>query len=181
MNQINTLNEDELIQLDELLIDYAHDDSLAIDEAHGYFTALIVANVDISDEDIIEAVLGQAAGKDKATLVALLIRMYHDLATELQAEQNFEPMVIEEEEENGESFEQYEGWCFGFILGMTDHEQHWSDLSKEAKNLVEPIATLALMREEELDMDDEEYSGWVELLPGSVDSLYHYFRQDHQD
>ncbi len=176
MNKTSPLNEDELIQLDELLIDCAHDDSLAIDEAHGYFTALLVAHIDIDDCSIVEAVLGQAAGDDKATLVSLLTRMYHDLTAELKTEKNFEPMVIEEEE-NGESFEQYEGWCFGFMLGMTDQEQRWSDLSKEAKNLVEPIATLALMREEELNMDDEEYSGWVELLPGSVDSLYHYFHQ----
>lgn len=177
MNQTNALNDEDLGQLDELLIAAAHDDSLSIDEAHGYFTALVVAGIDASDAEIVEAALGQAAGKDKGELVDLLLRLYHGLEEELASDRHFEPMVIEEEDE-GESFEIYEGWCFGFMLAVTDHEQRWIDLSKEGKNLLEPIATLALLREEELDMDDEEYSGWVELLPGAVDSLYHEFRDE---
>jgi len=168
------LNEDELAQLDELLFEHSNDDSLAIDEAHGYFTALAVAGVEASDAELVEAVLGQAAGEGKGQLVDLLLRMWHGIEDELQSGQPFEPMVIEEEEE-GDSFEVYEGWCFGFMLAVTDHEQVWDALGKESGNLIEPIATLALLREEELDMDDEEYSGWVELLPGSVDGLYGLF------
>ncbi len=165
------LTDTELAELDEFLLS-EEDDRLAIDEAHGYLTALILCGSDGDEASILEAVLGEA--KPPAQIPELLLRMYQDIAAELESAQPFEPMVIEEEE-NGESFEVYEGWCFGFMLAVSDNEDVWAELPKDQRSLLEPIATLALSREEELDMDDEEYSGWVELLPGSVNGLYAYW------
>jgi uncharacterized protein len=162
------LNDAELAELDEYLFG-EDDERLAIDEAHGYFTALIVSHSELDDEAVLAAVLGRAGAP--ARIHELLLRMYAEIATGLKAGTPFEPMVIEEEE-NGESFEVYEGWCYGFMLAVSDHEEVWQALPKEMRDLLEPIATLSLLREEEFDMDDEEYAGWVGLLPGSVSGLY---------
>lgn len=164
------LSETDLAELDEFLL--ADDERLTIDEAHGYLTALIVSNADIDEAAMLEAILGEA--EQPENISQLLLRMHREIAADLESSKPFEPMVIEEEED-GESFEVYEGWCYGFMLAVSDHEAKWEQLSKDERSLLEPIATLALLREEELDMDDEEYSGWVSLLPGSVSGLYTYW------
>lgn len=161
------LSDSELAELDEFLLQ--DDECLAIDEAHGYLTALIVSRADVDKTTILEIVLG--AGEAPERIVQLLLRIHQEIATELKSAEPFEPLVIEEEED-GDSFESYEGWCFGFMLAVSDYEELWRGLPKEQRSLLEPIATLALLREEELDMDDDEYAGWVGLLPGSVDGLY---------
>ena len=164
------LTDAELAELDAFLLD--DDERLTIDEAHGYLTALIVSRNDVDETAVLEAVLGKAESRERIS--KLLLRMYQQITAELESAEPFEPLVIEEEED-GETFEVYEGWCYGFMLAVSDHEEVWSRLPKEQQSLLEPIATLALLREEELDMDDEEYSGWVSLLPGSVNSLYDYW------
>ena len=171
MNTEMELSDTELAELDDFLLS-EENERLAIDEAHGYLTALIVCGSDCDEADILHAILGQA--KPPAQISSLLLRMYQEISAQLESGEPFEPMVIEEEE-NGETFEVYEGWCFGFMLAVSDNEALWSQMPKDQQSLLEPIATLALLREEELDMDDEEYSGWVGLLPGAVNGLYAYW------
>lgn len=169
MTEANTaLTADELVELDEFLLD-EDGECLAIDEAHGYLTALIVSNTEIETAAMLEAILGEAKSPEKIS--QLLLRMYQEIASDLKSGKPFEPMVIEEEED-GETFEVYEGWCYGFMMAVSEYEEEWAELSKDGRSLLEPIATLALLREEELDIDDEEYSGWVGLLAGSVSGLY---------
>ncbi len=162
------LSADELVELDEFLLSEG-EERLTIDEAHGYMAALIVSNADVDETAMLVSILGEA--EQPENIVQLLRRMYQEISAELASGKPFEPMVIEEEED-GESFEVYEGWCYGFMLAVSDHEATWAELSKDGRSLLEPIATLALLREEELDIDDEEYSGWVGLLAGSVSGLY---------
>jgi len=168
MNKTAALSADELTTLDEFLLDDP-EERLAIDEAHGYLTALLISKVEIDEAGMLEALVGEA--RPAEDISQLLLRMRDEIAADLESVKPFEPMVIEEEEA-GETFELYEGWCYGFMLAVSDHEEIWSQLPKEQKSLLEPIATLALLREEELDIDDEEYSGWVGLLAGSVSGLY---------
>ncbi len=162
------LSADELIELDEFLLGEA-EERLTIDEAHGYITALIISNVEVDEAAMLTSILGET--EQPENIVQLLLRMYQEISAELVSGRPFEPMVIEEEED-GEIFEIYEGWCYGFMLAVSDYEASWAGLSKDGRSLLEPIATLALLREEELDIDDEEYSGWVGLLAGSVNGLY---------
>lgn len=162
------LSADELTELDALLLS-EDEDLLNIDEAHGYLTALLICNANTDEASVLNAILGDARQLD--IISPLLLRMQSEIAAELNSGKPFEPLVIEEED-NGETFEVYEGWCYGFMLAVSDNEALWAEIPKEQKNLLEPLATLALLREEELDMDDEEYSGWVGLLAGSVSGLY---------
>ncbi len=168
MTDNTALSADELIEMDDFLLSEG-EERLTIDEAHGYMTALLVSHAAEDEAAMLASILGET--EQPETIVQLLLRMFQEISAELASGKPFEPMVIEEEED-GETFEVYEGWCYGFMLAVSDHEAAWAGLSKDGRALLEPIATLALLREEELDIDDEEYSGWVGLLPGSVSGLY---------
>jgi len=173
------LNETELTELDEFLLSEACDeDALSIDEAHGFLTALAVTPQPPTDDKWMSSVWGQPDFTDeeeRQRMTSLLQRLHHEIVTTLQAGRDFEPLVIETEEE-GETFEAYEGWCFGFMLGVEEQQALWDELSQNEQNLVAPMAQLALLySDEETDMDDDEYSGWVELLPGAVMGLYAYW------
>lgn len=175
--QTTLLSDDELTELDTLLLS-DEDDRLPIDEAHGFITAQLVSRATITDAEIIEAICGDATFKgdnDLARVSALLLQMRDEIALSLQTNAPFEPLVIEEEEEDGEVFEAYEGWCFGFMLGVTHQSEQWDKISKEQEELLAPIAQLALLHtqdNEEEEIDEEEYTLCIELLPGAVNSLY---------
>lgn len=175
--QPTLLSDDELTELDNLLLS-EEDDRLPIDEAHGFITAQLVCHAATPDAEIIEAICGDATFEDEGDLqriTTLLMKMRDEIAASLQKNEPFEPLVIEEEEEDGETFESYEGWCFGFMLGVTHQSEQWGNISKEQEELLAPIAQLALLHTqegEEDEIDEEEYALCIELLPGAVNSLY---------
>ncbi len=59
------------------------------------------------------------------------------------------------------------------MLGVEEQQELWDELPQNEQNLVAPMAQLALVySDEEVDMDENEYDDWVELLPGAVMGLY---------
>ncbi|HEY0719701.1 MAG TPA: YecA family protein [Gammaproteobacteria bacterium] len=172
------ISEEELGELDSFLLSEACDEALAVDEAHGYLTALIAGPSQAQAAEWMGAIWGQPRFEDEAQrqrMTELLNRMYDDIVATLEEGFDFEPLAIEIEEE-GELLEAYEGWCFGFMLGVGHDEEAWAVLPKEEQPLLAPISQLALLHgDEEIEMDDEEYTAWVELLPGAVLGLYSYF------
>lgn len=174
--QTAPLSDDELAELDTLLLS-DEDDRLPIDETHGFMTALLICRANISDEALVEAICGDAQFEDdsqRQRITGLLLQMRDEIATSLQTKAPFEPLVIEEEED-GEVFEAYDGWCFGFMLGVANQHEQWDNITKEQEELITPIAQLALIHTEEAEedeMDEEEYTLCIELLPGAVNALY---------
>ncbi|MCK5640117.1 MAG: UPF0149 family protein, partial [Gammaproteobacteria bacterium] len=72
----------------------------------------------------------------------------------------------------------YEGWCFGFMLAVTNEHAVWDELPENEQDLLAPMAKLAMLHigeESEEEMDEDEYDTWVDLLPGAVASLYGYW------
>lgn len=176
VSQTIPLTDDELTELDTLLLS-DEDDRLPIDESHGFMTALLVGRTNVSDAVLIEEICGDAQFEDenrRQRITELLLKMRDEIATTLQSTAPFEPLVIEEEED-GELFEAYEGWCFGFMLGVANQSEQWDNITQEQEDLLAPIAQLALIHTEENEedeIDEEEYALCVELLPGAVNSLY---------
>jgi len=166
------LSEQELTELDAFLLSEACDEeALTIDEAHGFLTALVVGPVPLAAEEWLVEVWREPAFADEEEarrMTDLMLRLYNEIAVTIASGRPFEPLVVEEEDE-GEVFEVYEGWCFGFILGVELHQSHWEGLPKEQQSLMAPIAQLALLASE------EEYRAWVELLPGAVAGLYAFW------
>ncbi len=182
------LSEQELVELDDFLLsDACDDDALSVDEAHGFLTALIVGPDAVPQDDWLQAVWGQPRFADEAEAKLMtdkLLRLYGNIEATLREGHPFEPLVVEEEEE-GEVYEAYEGWCFGFMLGVEEQEKLWSPLPKDQQALLAPMGQLALLTSdeegEEPDMDEAEYEAWVELLPGAVTALYAFWHGDEGD
>lgn len=177
----SVLTEDEFIELDDFLLSEACDDeTLSIDEAHGYLTALQLPPVSQDVAQWIEAIWGQPRFENdahKQRMQDLLTRLVEDISETLRRRRDFEPLVIETEED-GELVESYEGWCYGFMLGVDQNEAMWEALPKTEQGLLAPMAQLSLLgSEEEEDMSEDEYNQWIELIPGAVMGLYAYWHQ----
>ena len=178
------LSDEELIELDDFLLSTSSDDEdrLAVDEAHGYVTALAVKNNEaFANDDWMESIWSDPVFADdaqKENMTDLLLRMRNDIVTNLKSGERLEPVVAEAEEEDGSISVSYEGWCFGFMLGVSKEEARWSELPKDKDDLLVPIAKLSMLyvEEEEIELDDEEYETLVDLIPGSVAGLYQYWQ-----
>ena len=169
------LSDEELAELDAFLLEEGDaDDRLQIDEAHGYISSLIISGGEVDSAEWLKDVWGELASTEDAhaRLSSYLLRLYHETEVGLREQKPFEPLVIEEEED-GEAYEVYDGWCFGFMLGVASYQERWENVGKETQDLLAPIATLALLHnDEEHELSEEEYTTCVELLPGSVFELY---------
>jgi uncharacterized protein len=179
--QVSALTEDEFIELDNFLLsDVCDDETLSIDEAHGYLTALQLPPVRLDQAEWSEAVWGKPKFESEAQeqqMQALLQRLFDDITETLQRRRDFEPLVIETEED-GQVVESYEGWCYGFMLGVDQNEEMWEALPKTEQGLLAPMAQLSLLgSEDEEEMSEEEYSQWIELIPGAVMGLYAHWHQ----
>lgn len=180
----HALTDAELTELDEFLLsDACSDETLSIDEAHGLATASHAGPDPLSDEAFVEAVWGSPefdSDTQRQRFSEMLIKLYHEVGDTLRSGRPFEPLVVEEEDE-GELFEVYEGWCFGFMLGVERNQNSWEELPSDQEALLMPMAQLALLTgEEETEMDEDEYLAWVELIPGAVAGLYGYWHGNGQ-
>ena len=169
------LTEEELAELDRFL--FQEDDEterLSLDEAHGFTTAILIGAADMGEDEWLALIWGEPEFEDEAQcsrMTELLRRMRIEIQKSLESPEPFEPLSVEEELE-GESFENFEGWCFGFILGLSHLEESWQMGEKE-KDLIAPIATLAMLyNDEQDDIDEDDYEQCIELIPGAVRGLY---------
>lgn len=179
MTQPPVLSEDDLAELDSFLLsDACDEDTLSLDEAHGYLTALIVGPDTGGTEDWMSSVWGQPRfpSEDvKRQMTGFMNALHADVAAALESDRGLEPLAVEVEEGGGKVVS-YEGWCLGFMLGVESRQALWDQLPKNEQALLAPIAQLALLSsDEEPDMDEEEYAAWVELLPGAVRGLYAFW------
>lgn len=187
-DMLNTpLSDDELIELDEFLLSAGDDDDdrLTVDEAHGYIASFAVKGGDAFASDAwMRDVWGQpefATEADQERLSNYLVRMRNDILAMLKNGKRFEPLVADLEEEDGETFTSYEGWCFGFMLAVSKAEESWGNLEKAEEDLLVPIAKLAMMYvKDDMDIDEDEYETLVDLIPGSVVGLYQYWQSKLQ-
>jgi len=175
----NPLTEQEYVELDSFLLSVEGQQCLPIDEAHGYLTALQVCS-DAGDEaSWMQMIWGEPDFADEATeqkMKNLMRRLNGEVAAMLASGDPFEPMVIEMEEE-GETIEVYEGWCFGFMLAVSEDEERWDVMTSSEESLLAPIAKLAMLHSgEEVDIDEDEHEMLIELLPGAVVGLRSFWK-----
>ncbi len=181
--QDQPLSDEELITLDNFLLQSADDESLAIDEAHGFLTGLIIGRSPLQESRWLEMIWGQPAfssATEQRQMTDLLQRLHGEIQAELASGRKFEPLVTEMEEA-GETFLDYEGWCFGFMMALALEQEKWDTLPDQQQALLTPIGELALAYVEENSViDDDEYEMLIELIPGSVVALYRYWEKQER-
>jgi len=178
------LSDEEILELDSFLLAGADEqsDRLTVDEAHGYLTGIVVGNAPLSTDEWLEVIWGKptfTSPDQKERLTSLLLRMREEIAATLRRGQSFEPLVAEVEED-GELLAAFEGWCFGFMLAVSNDEARWSELPASAREALAPIADLALLHTEEAttDLDDEDIKLLAALVPGSVMTLHDHWQKN---
>ncbi len=176
------LTDDELAELDSFLLSDACDDEvLSVDELHGFLTAQLVGPQPLPEAEWLAMAWGKPRFSDSAQqqrIEELVHRLYAEVEQTLEDGGEFEPLAVEVEEEGGEVVA-YEGWCFGFMLGVESCQAEWDKLSGDDEGLLAPMAQLALLNsDEEPSMDEDEYEQWVELLPGAVLGLYQHWHEE---
>lgn len=177
------LSDDEVLELDGFLLAGTNEQAerLTVDEAHGYLTGLVVGNAPVSTEEWMKVIWGKPNFSDTAQqkrMTSLLLRMREEIEATLRRGQSFEPLVAEVEEK-GELLVAFEGWCFGFMLAVSNDEARWSELPPSARDALAPIADLALLHTEEAttDLDEEDIKLLAALVPGSVVTLYDHWQK----
>lgn len=175
------LSDEEICELDDFLLSRDEgEDSLTVDEAHGFITSLIVSCSTVEESEWMEAIWGLPAFNDdneQQHMIQLLRRMRTEIHDMLGEGKRFDPLIAEFEEDS-ESFVSYEGWCYGFMLAVSLAHTQWDKLPKNEQELLGPIARIALLGEEEgEELDDEELEILTELIPGSVIGLYQYWHR----
>jgi len=173
------LSDEEIIELDNYLLSIEEtEERLTVDEAHGFISALVVACSTVEEDEWMEAIWGLPAfdsDDQKQHMTELLRRMRNEVLDTLKQGKHFEPLIAEFEEDD-EEFVSYEGWCYGFMLGVSLMHTEWEKLPKNEQELLAPIARISLLtEEEEHELDDEELEMLIELLPGSVVGLFNFW------
>lgn len=175
MTNQNQLSNDELAELDQFLFQEDEEtEMLSLDEAHGFTTAILIGMPSLDEAELLTLIWGEPVFQDASEgerLRGLLLKMRSEIQGNLASSEPFEPLSIEEELD-GESFDNLEGWCFGFMLGLSHLEATWR-LGDKEEDIVAPIATLAMIyNDEDEELDDDDYEQCLELLPGAVTQLY---------
>jgi len=171
------MTEDDYSVLDVILMDNI-DECLSLDEAHGFLTAMLVSQIELSTEECVEGICGDSNFEDGTAqqVSSLVLNMYQDIQKMLNSNDPFDILFIETEED-GDIVEVFEGWCHGFMLAVSQEQSIWDTLDKNEQSILSPIAKLALLiSDESLEMEDDEFDMLVELLPGSVMGLNSYFK-----
>ncbi len=171
------MTDDDYSRLDGILMDNI-DECLSLDEAHGFLTAMLVSQIELSREECVESICGDSNVDDNvaADISDLIFNMNETIQQMLNSNQPFDILLIEIEEDD-EIIEVFEGWCHGFMLAVSQEQNIWDTLGKNEQSILSPIAKLALLiSDESLDMEEDEYELLVELLPGAVIGLNNYFK-----
>ena len=127
-NLTTPLTDEEFEQLFELL---DRDDFMDISTLHGFLTALRVAPVEVATSDWLPLVWGEArvfeSEEEAETLTALLFRLAHEVTVGL-AEERFEPILYENDDEEHGPVLVLEPWCRGFMRGVGLAPEAWQPI-----------------------------------------------------
>ena len=179
-----SFTEEDLERLEHFLDNVAPEDSMALDELHGFLTAVICSPQLILPSQWLPHVWGgeepEFTTMDVAQdITGIMMRLNNDVASWL-VDGNFEPLFMEETFANGTGILDPHGWGHGFVLGMQLQPDAWHD---EALNeALMPIIVLSETIEDdpkiqELLDDDEAVENLAEAIPGAVVTIHRHQRK----
>lgn len=136
MTDFEPLSDVELDELDEFLyaqMDAGHQ-SMLLGAAHGFFTAELCGPLPMPFAEAIDIVLGEAefaTPRQEKRMRALLGRLWLEVEAQLDAGEDFEPLLHQAENEDGTTVTLYADWCLGFLDAVENSEAWQEHLSAE--------------------------------------------------
>jgi len=175
--------EDDLERLEHFLHNEAPEDSMDLDELHGFLTALICSPQPVMPSEWIGHVWGgeepQFANMGQAQdVMGMMMRLNNDVAAKL-AEGDFDPLFMEETLVNGTTLLDPHGWCEGFVRGMQLQPQAWRDdaLNEALMPIVILSDTMEDPKVEALLEDHETVERLAETVPEAVVTIHRHQRK----
>ncbi len=179
-----SLTEQDLESLDHFLAGEAPEDSMDLDELHGFLTALICSLQMVMPSEWMPYVWGGTEPEFDtmdATQDAMgqIMRLNNDVAAKLSMG-DFDPLFMEETFVNGHVVLDPHGWCEGFVRGMQLQPDAWRD--DELNEALIPIIVLSETIEndpkiQEMLDDDETVENLANAIPEAVIAIHGHQRR----
>lgn len=145
---LKPLSESEYDRLADILAGLPDAKTMNLEELDGYFAAVVCSPDETPPEEILAHVWGGELSDreifaDEAAMaefVVLTLRHWHDVLRRLESDEEFVPLLLEDEAENTRGHD----WASGFVRGMSLNPEEWTSLfeDEEMKPALMPILTL---------------------------------------
>lgn len=137
MTEFEALTDSELDELDEFLFAQmeAGRQTMLLGAAHGFYTAELCGPQPMPFSDAIDLVLGEAAFESERQhrrLRALLGRLWLEVEAQLDAGEDFEPLLHQIEGDDGQPQTLFADWCLGFIDAVENSEAWQERLASDS-------------------------------------------------
>ena len=182
------LSDAEIVTLDAFLIsESTSEEVLAIDELHGFLTAIVCCPVPVMPSEWLNGVWQSEEGpqfesaEQAQEIMALIMRMHNDIADALGVGDEFGPLMLENTLESGETVVVAQGWCWGFMEGMRSQFDAWEPHLDMINELVVPIAVLARLGDDDPELqellgDQQKIAELTDAIAESAAAIYEYSR-----
>ena len=189
MNLDLPLSEDELDELDAFLMSEAvPEDGMEISTLDGFLAAIVLNPQVIRPSQWLPWVWDMENGEASPEftdaqqanrILGLLMRHYNTVAKSIDGGW-FDPLLVELEQPDGSEFFDAEGWCEGFMLGVSMFQDAWRAVFEAHTELVAPMVLLGTemgwkMLEERGNNDAATRQAY-EAIPAAVAALHEHFR-----
>jgi len=180
------ITNDDLIQLDELLRSIDPEQSMAVEEADGFFAALACCPEPIAPEEFLPVVLGcpladaHAKLGDKAfdRLRRLLERQREAMIAQLYDDEGITPVLGYDEDERATG----NAWAIGFVRGMALRPEAWDALDDDDEHApaLDPLMRLVAEvepadGEEPEPIAEDEREDLIAAMLEGVQSVFAFF------
>jgi uncharacterized protein len=181
-------------RLAQILASFPSTDAMTLEELDGYFCALACSPDVVPSEESMPLLWGSVGDDDElfpdveaaAHFFGMINRHYQGLVLRLEAEEEFEPMLLPDESGKVTG----SAWAWGFVLGMRFHPEAWNELVDDEEQNVALAPILLLAQERDPDPDPElpplepiapeEREILVQALSAAAPAVYDYFWEARQ-
>jgi len=187
------LSDDEIEELDDFLMsEGVPENTMDISTLDGFFASIVLHPQLFMPSDYLRWIWDEDEGKDEPDfssldeanrILGLIMRHYNSVLAAIENVQ-FEPLFGILLQEDGSEFFDAEGWCAGFMLGVTLFNEPWDAVFKSRPQLLTPMVLLGTKS----GWDVLEKSGdnkratqeAYEAIAGCVVLLNDYFREQRE-
>jgi uncharacterized protein len=196
MNLDLALSEDELEELAEFLgSDAMPEEGMDISALDGFLAAMVLNPQLIPPSQWLPWVWDMENGENSPAfadsqqanrIIGFLLRHYNMVSDAIEGGQ-FDPLLMELAQEDGSEFYDAEGWCQGFMLGISTFPDRWRAVLKEHTELVAPMVLLGtergwkILEEGGPDANKRRTQEAYEAIPGAVAALHEHFRPEREE
>lgn len=193
MNPTQALSDIEIDELDDFLLsDEMPENCMDISTLDGFFAALVINPRFIMPGEYLPWIWDMEQGKEGPAFASLehanrimqLLMRYYNSLLEAIVENEFAPLFYTLEQDDGSDYFDAEGWCEGFMLGVSLFHEQWKEVLEKHPELFAPMVLLGTedgwnMLEETADNRQATRIAY-ESIAESVALLYDRFSEQRE-